>query len=1062
MWIVKLALRRPYTFVVVALLVFIFGVGFIVKMPKDIFPNINIPVVSLIWTYSGLPTEDFEQRITTYSEFALSNYVNDIQRIESQTTDGLALVRVYFHPGAKLESAIAQATATSQNVIKRMPPGILPPIVLSYSTNSVPIIQLEMSSSELDESKLFDYAQFTLRQQIATIRGTTIPSALGGKVRQVMVDIDPPSLQAKGLSARDVNNTVQNFNMTLPSGNAKIGATDYRINTNMSPEEISSINDFPVRATEGNVVYLRDVAFAHDGFIDQTNIVRNQGSRSVLLTVVKNGMVSALQIIDDLKAMLPTIQAAAPAGMTISTLFDQSVFVKSAIYSVVTEGVLAAFLTGILLFIFLGSWRSTLIVNISIPLSILTSIIFLALKGETLNIMTLGGLALSIGILVDEAIVTIENIHRHIEKGKSLQNSILDASSQIAVPAFVSMLCICIVFLPITLLVGPSRYLFVPFAYAVVIAMAASYFFSRSLVPVLAKYILKVEVHQDVNVYDKVPKTAPKSLLDQFFYRAEAGFIHLRNRFEKALDWCIYYRGATCFAFGLIFGSTFLILPFIGENFFPRVDDGHIRLHVNAPTGTRIEVTEQIFNQVEAEIKKIIPETEIQLLIDNIGVPSEPSSLAYRDNATIGPWDGEIMISLEAKRSHSTADYIVRLRKHLNEKFPYLLFYFQPAGMIEQILYFGLPSPINVKVTGHDKAANAEIAKELVKRISKIPGAVDVHLHQLLDQPELYLDLNPTLLLEKGITKRDAVNDILLNYSTSTQVTPNFWLDRRSGIPYLIAVQYPKYSLISTDQLMRMPVASSMIQAASPLLENLSHMKRRLGVGVASHLNIQPVFDIYANVQGRDLGGVAADIEKMIGEMNPHMKPGNQILLRGAVESMKTAYKCLIGGFLLALILVYMILVMNFQSWLDPFIIIMAIPGAIAGICWMLFLTHTPFSVPAIMGAIMCIGVATANSILVVTFCNIQLKKGKPSFEAVHRAASARLRPVMMTALAMIVGMIPMAIGIGEGSEQNAPLGRAVIGGLLMATVTTLIFVPVIFSIFRKVPNPHLDQQEGL
>jgi multidrug efflux pump subunit AcrB len=656
MWIVHLALRRPYTFVVVAILVLIFGIGFILKMPKDIFPNINIPVVSLIWTYNGLPAEDFEQRITTYSEFALSNYVNDIDRIESQTTDGLGLIRVFFHPEVEIEAAVAQATATSQNVLRRMPTGVLPPVILRYSASSVPIIQLALSSQTMDEAELYDYSLFRIRQAIATIRGTTIPSPLGGKVRQVMVDIEPKALQAKGLSPRDVNDAVNNFNLTLPTGNAKIGATDYRVNINMTPDLVEKINDFPVKIVNDVVVYLRDVAFAHDGFLDQTNIVRNQGERSVLLTILKNGTVSTLSIINDLKNMLPSLQAAAPEGMKMNLLFDQSIFVKAAIQGVVLEGALAAILTGLMMLLFLGSWRSTFIVLISIPLSILTSIILLGLMGETLNIMTLGGLALSIGILVDNATVTIENIHRQLETGKSLHHAIIDGSYQVAVPAFVSTLAICIVFLPVALLVGPSKFLFTPFAYAVVFAITASYFFSRSLVPVLIKYMLASEVQKS-------------TYFDSQFNRFRCGY-------EKVLDWCLHFKLPIYLMFGILFVSTLVIFPFIGRDFFPSVDADLIRLHVKAPTGTRLEVTEEIFGAVEHEIKQVIPNEEIALLIDNIGLPPEPSSLAFGDNATVGPSDGEILISLHPKRNFSTQEYIKKLRSHLNSLFPNLLFYF--------------------------------------------------------------------------------------------------------------------------------------------------------------------------------------------------------------------------------------------------------------------------------------------------------------------------------------------------------------------------------------------------
>lgn len=748
--------------------------------------------------------------------------------------------------------------------------------------------------------------------------------------------------------------------------------------------------------------------------------------------------------------------------MKINLLFDQSVFVRAAINGVVWEGTLAALLTGLMILLFLGSLRSTFIVIVSIPLSILSSIILLGLMGETLNIMTLGGLALSIGILVDNATVTIENIHRQLETGKSLHNSILDGSRQVALPAFVSTLAICIVFLPVALLVGPSKFLFTPFSYAVVFAISASYFFSRTLVPVLIKYMLASEAHLHIDTFNENgEKTNKKSkgFFQNIFKAFDSTFHHFRSGYEKVLDWCLHFKRPIYLIFTIIFLTPLVIFPYIGRNFFPNVDADLIRLHVKAKTGTRLEVTEEIFGSVENEIKKVIPEQEIASLIDNIGLPSEPSSLAFGDNATVGPSDGEILISLHTKRSFSTEEYKKKLRAHLKPHFPDLLFYFQPADMINQILNFGLPTPIDVKVSGHNKKENIEIAKELVDRISHVPGAVDVHLHQVLDEPELFLDVNRTLIAEKGINQHDMVNDILLTYSTSSQVNPNFWLDRNSGIPYLIAVQYPKYRVHSSEQFMRMPVGSPLTQT-SPLLDNVAVMERRVGVGVASHLNIEPVYDIYANIQDRDLGGVSSDISKIIDEFQGKMKPGNKIQLKGSVENMDIAFNYLSIGFLLALILIYFILVINFQSWLDPFIIIMAIPGVITGIFWILFLTRTTFSVPALMGTIMCVGVATANSILILTFANYQLKLGKPSFEAIHIACRTRLRPVLMTALAMIVGMIPMALGLGEGGEQNAPLGRSVIGGLLFATFTTLFFVPVMFASLRIRENPYIEHEE--
>ncbi len=1055
MWIVRLALRRPYTFVVVALLMLILGIWYIIRTPKDIFPFIDIPIVSVIWSYNGLATVDMEQRITTYSEYGLSNNISDIERIESYTVDGIGVIRLFFHPGAEISSAVAEATASSQSILKRMPPGTLPPIIVRYNVNTVPIIQLILSSQRLSESELYDYGIFRIRQFISTIQGTTLPTPYGGKVRQVMVDLDPVAMQAKGLSARDVNNAVNNQNVLLPSGDARIGKLDYRVNINSTPDEVATMNEFPVKTIDDVIVYLRDVGHAHDGFQPQTNIVRNQGIRAVLIPVLKNGAASTLDIVNSVKELFVTIRKAAPEGMKLDLLFDQSVFVVAAIKGVVFEGALAALLTGTMILIFLGSWRSTLIVLVSIPLSILTSIIFLSLIGETLNLMTLGGLALAIGILVDDATVTIENIHRNIGLGKPLQQAVLDGSYQVTIPAFVSTLSICIVFLPVTLLVGPSRFLFVPFALAVVFAISASYFLSRTLVPVLIKYLVKGEMH----LYAQSGGDVKKTWLDRYHDRFEEKFQRFRHAYGIRLDWSLRHRGTLFVIFGLFFASSLLIIPFIGEDFFPSIDANQFRLHVRAPSGTRIEVTEEIFGTVEEEIRKVIPDSEIALMIDNIGLPFEPYDLAFGDSSTVGFWDGEILVSLNRERKESTPAYVEKLRNHLNEKFPNLLFYFQPADMVNQILNFGLPSPIDVRVIGYNRTENLKVARELVERISHVPGAVDVHLHQVVDFPELYLSADRTLLANVGLTQNDVASDILNTFSSSTVVTPNFWLDRKLGIPYFIAVQLPKYRIDSMEALMRTPVSSPKTKE-SQLLSNLALIERRSTPAVATHFNIQPAFDIFANVQGRDLGGAASDIYKIVDEFNKNMAPGNKIIVRGLVDNMETAFARLGLGFIFAIILVYCIMVINFQSWLDPFIIIMALPGAITGILWMLFLTRTTFNVPSLMGTIMSVGVATANSILLVTFANMELHAGKDSLHAMRSAGLTRLRPVLMTALAMIVGMIPMALSLGEGGEQNAPLGRAVIGGLTFATFTTLFFVPVLFTILRKKANPYLGGEQ--
>lgn len=1049
MWIVELALRRPYTFVVVALLIALMSIVCMFTTPKDIFPNINIPIVSVIWQYTGLPAEEFAQRITTYSEYSLSNNVNDIERIESQTVDGIGVIRLYFQPNAQIPSAIAQATAASQAILRRMPPGILPPIILQYYVNTVPIIQMVLSGETVTESEMYDYGNWRIRQAIATIPGATLPTPYGGKVRELMVDIDSQALQARGLSARNVNTALLNQVITLPLGDARIGNIDYRVNMNNTPVEPAAFNDIPIAMVNDEMVFLRDVAFAHDGFATQTNIVRQDGKRSVLLQVLKNGTASTLDIVNKVWELLPTIQASAPKGMHVNLLFDQSIFVKKAIEGVAIEGILAALLTGTMVLIFLGSWRSTLIVLVSIPLSIMTSIILLSLTGDTLNVMTLGGLALAIGILVDDATVAIENIHRNISAGKPLQQAILDGSYEVTVPAFVSTLSICIVFLPVALLVGPSKFLFTPFALAVVYAITASYVLSRTLVPVMIKFIIPPEMYLYTG-------EGPKTALDRYHVRFSERFAKFRTHYGQALRWGLENRLVVIGAFGLIFLSALLLVPFIGEDFFPSIDAGQLRLHVRAPSGTRIEVTEEYFAAVEEEIRHIIHPDDIAIIMDNIGLNPVAYTLAFGDNATVGGYDGEILISLKPERKYSTQEYMVMLRKGLRAKFPDLLFFFQPADMVNQILNLGLPTPIDVRVIGYDYANNLKIAKELVEKISHVPGAADTHLHQIVDFPEIFLEIDRMQAALAGLNQMNAAQDVLINFNDSTTVSPNFWLDRKTGIPYLIAVQNPKYRVNTLEGLLHIPIASPDTKE-SQLLCDMCTVERRSTVGVANHINIQPVYDIYTNVQGRDLGGVASDIQSIVDEYKTKMPPGNKIIVSGLVSNMEKAFSNLGLGFIFAILLVYFIMVINFQSWLDPFVIIMALPGAFAGIIWSLYLTHTTINIPSLMGAIMSIGVVTANSILLVTFANFQLREGKSSIEAVHTAACTRLRPILMTAMAMIVGMIPMALALGEGGEQNAPLGRAVIGGLFVATLTTLFFVPVIFSFLRKTENPYLS-----
>jgi len=1046
MWIVRLALNRPYTFVVVAILILIGGLIAIKNTPVDIFPDINIPVISVIWTYNGMSADEFEHRLTMYSEFALSANVKDVKNMESQTIDGVGVIKLFFHPGANVDSAMAQATAISQAILRRMPPGVQPPIILRYTASSVPIIQLSLASKTLSESDLYDYGIFRIRQALAVVQGTTLPAPYGGKVRQIMIDIDPFSLQSKGLSPRDVNDAINAQNLALPSGKAKVGDIDYRVLLNNTPEMLETIADMPIKKVNGKIVYIHDVAHVRDGFAVQQNIVRTEGARSVLVTILKNGAVSTLDIVQQIKNLVPTLQAAAPPGMKISQLFDQSLFVRAAVDNVLEEGLIAACLTGLMILLFLGSWRSTLIVLISIPLSILSSIIAMSMLGMSLNIMTLGGLALAIGILVDDATVEIENIHRNIGLGKDLQTAILDGAEQIAVPTFVATSAICIVFIPVVLLEGPARFLFVPFALAVVFAVFSSYLLSRTVVPVLVKYLLASEL--------AAHSKGQRNFFDRFHDAFNVKFDNFRSFYLTGLANALNEPISVVALAVFVLISNFCLLPFVGRDFFPTVDAGQFRMHVNAASGTRIEKTEQIFSQVEAEIRKVIPPEEISLVLDNIGVPAETFNLAFGDSATIGTADGEILVSLQHHRKHSTPEYMKLLRADLTAKFPQLVFYFQPADIVNQILSFGLPAPINLRIIGYNKAENLQIAREIVQKVSQVRGACDVHLHQEVDSPQLKLTVDRARAAQFGLTQRDVANDVLVSLSSNTQVTPNYWVDPMTGVQYFVAIQTPQHKVDSLDAILKTPLSTAGMTKEAEYLGSVASIERARGYGVVTHLNIQPVFDIYASVQSRDLGSVAQDIQKIIDSYQTKLKPGNQIIMRGLVESMDTAFLKLGIGFVGAIILVYLLMVINFQSWTDPLIIITALPGAVAGIIWMLFLTTTTFNVPSLMGSIMSIGVATANSILMITFANEKLAEGMNAREAAMEAGKTRLRPVIMTAFAMIVGMVPMSLGLGEGGEQNAPLGRAVIGGLSFATLFTLFFVPVVFAAIRSRMQP--------
>lgn len=1044
MWLIQLALRRPYTFAVLAIVILLGGSLSARTVQKDIFPNIDIPVISVIWTYPGLGAFDFERRITQYSENSISANVNDVERIESQTTEGVGLIRVYFHPGVRSEVALAQATAISQTIQRIMPPGVTPPIMVRYRADSVPLIQLALSSDSMSEAQIFDYANTRIRPSIASVQGVTMPAPYGGASRLINVDIDAAAMRARGLSARNVSEAVGLQNLTLPAGAAKIGDTQYAVQLNSSPVLLQQLNDLPIREVGGSMVYLRDVAQVRDGQEPQINVVRVDGKRSVLLHILKNGNASTLDIVAGVKALLPSILAAAPEGMRIEARFDQSTFVSGAMEHVALEGLIAALLTATFILLFLGSWRSTLIVAVSIPLSVLASIALLTAFGHTLNLMTLGGLALAIGILVDEATITIENIHRHRMMGKELREAILVGSTEIAFPALVSALVLTIVFVPVALLGGVARYLFIPLALAVVFAILSSYVLSRTLTPAMANWLLRHEPHEDENA-------PPRNGFDRIHKNFNRGFENLRSRYGRALEWNLAHRGTALAAMILVVVVTSAVLPFVGREFFPTVDAGQIRMHVRAPTGMRIERTEQVFSAVEAEIRRLLG-SDVALILDNIGQPSAKYSMAFGDSVTVGTHDGEVLVALTPHRTRGAPEWMQVLRNELPKKFPDLDFYFQPADIVSQILNFGLPAQINVKVVGFKRTENFALAQQLREKIAAIPGAVDVTVHQTNDLPTLKVEVDRARALELGITQRDVANDLLVTLSGSGTVTPNFWMDPATGNPYRIAVQLPEREMASIESLASTPV--SVADGSTQLLGNLGTVSRAVGPSVISHYNVQPSYDLFVSVHGRDLGAVAADLDQVLDEARKQLSPGNRIELRGTVTAMREAFSRLGFGLLGAAVLVYLLLVVKFQSWRDPFIVLMALPAAGAGVVWGLWLTGTYFSVPALMGAIMTIGLATANSILLVSFANQRMEEGLDSFAAALDAGATRLRPVLMTAGAMLIGMVPMALGLGDGGEQNAPLGRAVIGGLSFATFGTLLFVPVVYATLRRGVRP--------
>ena len=1040
MWIVRLALNRPYTFVVVALMILLISPVVILRTPTDIFPNISIPVVSVVWSYTGMSAQEIASRIVTPSERGLTTTVNDIEHIESQSLSGMGVIKVFFHPNVKIDLAIAQITAICQASVRTLPPGITPPLIISYNASSVPILQLSLSSKTLSESVVNDLGGNFLRVGLATVQGAAMPNPYGGKMRQIMVDIDISALNGKGLSPSDVVNAIGAENLILPAGTEKIGSTEYAVELNGSPDTIQELNDIPLKQVNGHMIYIRDVAHVRDGFAVQQNIVRSDGVRASLLTIIKSGAASTLDIVARIKAAVPQVAKTLPPELEIRTLLDQSLFVRAAVQSVIREAVIAACLTALMILVFLGNWRTTFVIVISIPLAILCSVITLSALGETMNIMTLGGLALAVGILVDDATVEIENIERNLRQGKELRTAILDGAAQIAVPAFVSTLCICIVFVPMFFLTGTARYLFVPLAEAVVFAMLASYLLSRTVVPTLVMYFLRHHVHET--------GVEAKGWFGRFHARFETGFERLRSAYRNWLNACLHHRGLFAFCFLAFCMASCLLTPFLGQDFFPKVDAGQMRLHVRARTGTRVEETAALCDHVEAVIRRTIPPKELESIVDNIGLPTSGINISYNNGGTIGSFDAEILISLNQEKHHPTEGYIRKLRHDLNIDFPGVSFFFQPADIVSQVLNFGLPSPIDIQVVGQKQETNYHIANDIARQLRQIPGAVDVHVQQMFDLPNLQVNTDRTKIQEVGFTERDVASSLLIALSGSFQTAPSFYLNPANGVSYQVAAQTPQYRLNSLQTLAGIPVTGAS-GAVPQLLGNLASVSRGTEQAVVSHYNIQPVIDVYGDVDGRDLGGVARSFEKIVQAAEKKLPRGSTINVRGQVETMNSSFLGLGFGLLFAIVLVYLLIVINFQSWSDPFIIITALPGALCGIVWMLFLTRTTLNVPSLMGAVMSIGVATANSILVVTFAKERLAETGNAFTASLDAGYIRMRPVVMTALAMIIGMVPMAMGLGEGGEQNAPLGRAVIGGLLFATVATLFFVPVIFCMIR-------------
>ena len=1035
MWIVALALRRPYTFIVMALVIIILFVITVIQTPVDIFPDINIPVVSVVWFYTGMSPQDMADRIVSNSERGITTTVNDIEHMESQSVYGLGVIKVFFRPGTNVQGAIAQITAICQTTVRGLPPGTTPPLIISYSASTTPIIQLGLSSKTLPEQQLFDLGQNFLRTYLATVQGAATPYPYGGKIRQIQVDLDLPKLQAYGLSPNDIVNAVNAQNIILPTGTIKMGPLEYDVEINGTPQTIAELNDLPVKTTNGSTLYMRDVAHIRDGFAPQTNIVRQDGNRGALMSMYKNGKASTLQIVASIKDIVAQASQSLPPSLKITSLFDQSLFVRASINGVVREALIAACLTAVMILIFLGDWRPTIVISISIPLSIFVSIILLGALGETINIMTLGGLALAVGILVDDATVEIENIERNLAMGKEMRQAILDGAQQIAVPAFVSTLSICIVFVPMFFLTGVAKFLFVPLAEAVSFAMLASYLLSRTLIPTLVMYIMRGHEHR---------AEAPTSALGRFQRGFERKFEDFRRAYEALLETTIEHKGVFVICFLLFCVLSLGLFNFLGQDFFPQVDAGLLKLHVRARPGLRVEETARLCDQIEAALREQIPPGQLRTVLDNIGLPNSGINQSYSSNGTIGSSDAEILIALDPEKHPPTAELTRHLREYLPRRFPGVEFFFQPADIVTQILNFGLPAPIDVQVVGTDMQSSYDIAQQIANRMRHIPGTADVHVQQLLSLPTLQMDIQRTRVTQVGLTARDVAQSALVTLSGSFQTAPNFWLNPNNKVTYQMAVQAPQYRITNLQDLMDIPVIS---QQGPQLMGNLVQMTPTVRPATVNHYNVAPVIDVYASTQDRDLGAVAADTEKVLKSFEDHLPRGTRIVVRGQVSTMRSSFIGLGLGLVGAIVLVYLLIVINFQSWLDPFIIITALPGALAGICWFLLLTRTTLSVPSLTGAVMCMGVATANSILMVSFAREQLDEGIPAMRAAVAAGYTRIRPVLMTALAMIIGMVPMALGFGEGGEQNAPLGRAVIGGLLFATVATLFFVPSVFAI---------------